>query len=317
MVASMPNTVAVIGGGLIGTSWAALFQSGGCRVTLWDPNAQARDDALPAVARALQQLRSLGLDRAGTLRVCATLAEALEGAEWIQENAPEKIELKQSLYADIERDASPTAVLATSTSSLVWSMLAQGMQRPHRLLIAHPFNPPHLIPLVELYGVDSDVVDRAMDFYTSLGRAPIRLKKESLGHVANRLSSALWREAVHIVAEGIASVEDVDRAMVEGPGLRWSIQGPHLSYHLGGGVGGIAHYLEHLGPSQARRWKDLGQPELTPEVCTALVAGVMAEARDRSVRQLEAERDERLIRTLQSRHALSKANSTAAAPSNP
>ena len=301
--ASNPTAVAVIGAGLIGTSWAALFQAGGCKVSLWDPDARARADATPAVERALAQLGRLGLNGAGSLQVCASLAEAVSEAQWIQENAPEKIELKRALYADIEKCASATAVLASSTSSLVWSHLAEGMRNSGRLLVAHPFNPPHLIPLVELYGVDDDLLDQAVRFYKSLGRVPIRLMKESLGHVANRLSSALWREAVHIVAEGIATVEDVDRALVEGPGLRWSVQGPHLSYHLGGGAGGLAHYLAHLGPSQARRWKDLGDPELTAEVCAVLIAGVMAEANGRSVQELESERDEGLIRSLRSRRA--------------
>ena len=301
MCHSNPRAVAVIGCGLIGNSWAALFQAGGCDVTLWDPDARARAEAVVAVEQALQQLRSLGFAGSGSMRVCSSLVDALEGAEWIQENAPEKIELKRALYADIERCASVSTVIASSTSSLVWSELAQGMKFPERLVIAHPFNPPHLIPLVELYGIDDALLKRAFGFYESLRRAPIRLMKESLGHVANRLSSALWREAVHIVAEGIATVADVDRALVEGPGLRWSVQGPHLSYHLGGGSGGIAHYLEHLGPSQARRWKDLGEPELSSDVCAALIAGIAAEANGRSVKQLEAERDEKLIQIIKSR----------------
>jgi carnitine 3-dehydrogenase len=300
----IPKEVAVVGAGLIGISWAALFQSGGCNVRLWDPSEKARAGSASPVAHALMQLRNLGFEHHGTMKIYSSLEKALDGAEWIQENAPEKVELKRALYSDIEAFASTTAVLASSTSSLVWSSLAQGMKFPRRLIIAHPFNPPHLIPLVELYGVDSVLVDRAISFYESLGRVPIRLMKESLGHVANRLSSALWREAVHIVAEGIATVADVDRAMVEGPGLRWSVQGPHISYHLGGGVGGIAHYLEHLGPSQVKRWGDLGQPELSPNVCDALVAGVMVEANGRSIRELESERDMNLIRIIKTRREI-------------
>lgn len=297
----MPHRVAVVGGGLIGVSWAALFQAGGCDVRLWDPSDAARAQAPVGIAHALAQLKTLGMDQPGSLRVCGTLAQALEGADWVQENAPEKIELKQNLLAEIERLAPASAVIASSTSSLVWSAMSQKLQSPGRLIVAHPFNPPHLIPLVELYGIANDHLDLAMRFYTSLRRAPIRLRKEAMGHVANRLSSALWREAVHIVAEGIASVEDVDQALVNGPGLRWSVQGTHLSYHLGGGAGGISHYLAHLGPSQAQRWKDLGDPALTPEVCALLVEGVMAEAAGRSVGQLEAERDAKLMALLQSR----------------
>ena len=157
------------------------------------------------------------------------------------------------------------------------------------------------MPLVEIYGIDDKTLNTAEAIYAAAGRVPVRLQKDATGHIANRLASALWREAVNIVAEGIADVEAVDAAMVHGPGLRWSVLGPHMAYHLGGGTGGMAAYLDHLGPSQERRWAALGTPSLTPEVRTALIEGVTKEADGRDIRQLEAKRDAALIRALKAR----------------
>lgn len=289
--------IAILGCGLIGESWAALCMAHGHDVQAWDPDAGARDGFAARVARPIGQLAEINgpAPRLGALTVHADLGDALRGATLIQENAPESVPLKQELYARIEALAAPDAIIASSTSAHPWSALTPGMARPARLITAHPFNPPHLIPLVELYGIDDAVLARAEAFYLGLGRVPIRLQKDAVGHVANRLASALWREAVHIVAEGIADVPAVDAALVNGPGLRWSVLGAHMAYHLGGGAGGMAGYLAHLGPSQARRWESLGSPELTPEVQALLVAGVADEAAGRTIAELEAERDARLI----------------------
>jgi 3-hydroxyacyl-CoA dehydrogenase len=175
------------------------------------------------------------------------------------------------------------------------------MKYGRRLLTAHPFNPPHLIPLVELYAPNAGVIRKAVTLYRSMGRSVVVLKKEATGHIANRLASALWREAVHIVAEGIAEVKDVDQALVDGPGLRWAIMGANMTYHLGGGARGIRAYLEHLGPSQERRWLDLGTPTLTPALRRRIVAGVLKEANGRTVEQLQHARDRALIELLLSR----------------
>jgi 3-hydroxyacyl-CoA dehydrogenase len=184
---------------------------------------------------------------------------------------------------------------------LTWSQLTEEMRQPGRLITAHPFNPPHLIPLVELFGTDQAVLGRADAIYRDIQRTTVSLKKEAIGHLANRLASALWREAVYLVAEGIANVADIDAALVNGPGLRWSVMGAHMVYHLAGGEGGIEHYLDHLGPSQQRRWQALGSPQLTPEVCAKLVAGIAEEAAGRSIAELEQARDDLLIRLLQAR----------------
>jgi len=295
--------IAVLGAGLVGAGWAALFVHHGATVTVWDPVAGALDGLDARMAAPLAALSRLSPPAGphGRLLSTSVLAEAVAEADLVQENAPEKVPLKHALYAAVEAAAPATAIIASSTSSLTWSELAPHLVRPESFITAHPFNPPHLVPLVELYGIDADTLDRAEAIYRAAGRAPVRLKKDATGHIANRLASALWREAVNMVAEGIADVEAIDEALVNGPGLRWSVVGAHMAYHLGGGPGGIEAYLEHLGPSQERRWQALGDPRLTPEVRAALIEGVRREAAGRDIATLEAERDEGLIRALRAR----------------
>jgi 3-hydroxyacyl-CoA dehydrogenase len=298
--------IAIIGCGLIGQSWTALFLFHGHDVTAWDPDPAIRAGLTKAVKRPMEQLAELGQGaaRPGRLTVSDTVEEAVANAMLVQENAPEHLPLKQALYAQVEGAIGPEVIIARTTSSLTWSALSEGMKRPSRLITAHPFNPPHLMPLVELFGSESTILDRATEIYTGLDRHCVRLRKDATGHIANRLASALWREAVNIVAEGIADVADVDAALVHGPGLRWSVVGAHMAYHLGGGEGGMAHYLSHLGPSQERRWATLGNPRLTPDVCAELIAGIQAEAAGRGIPELEADRDARLIAALKAREAL-------------
>lgn len=298
MTGSVPPgaRIAIVGGGLIGTSWAALFMAHGHDALLFEPDTTARATIPARIRTPLAQIAELAPDlpAPGALHLPETLEEAVTGAAWVQENAPENVPLKRALYARIEATA-PDITIASSTSSLVWSDLSEGMARPDRLITAHPFNPPHLMPLVELYGPAPARVQAAAAFFRSLGRHPVFLKREAVGHIANRLSSALWREAVNMVAEGIAEVADIDAALVHGPGLRWSVVGAHMAYHLGGGAGGIAHYLAHLGPSQERRWQDLGNPRLDAATQARLVAGIEAEAAGRDIATLEATRDAALI----------------------
>lgn len=291
----------IIGCGLIGASWAALAAAYGHPVRAWDPDRSARDSFHARVSAARAQLSALGLQGPAEVTLCEQMPEVAATSAWVQENAPERLELKVSLLAEIEAAVSPETVIASSTSSLLWSDLARELRHPERFLLAHPFNPPHLMPLVEIYAGDPALRDRAVDFYRRLGRVPVCLKREAQGHIANRLASALWREAVNMVAEGIADVADIDRALVNGPGLRWSVIGAHMAYHLGGGSGGIAHYLDHLGVSQERRWADLGNPRLTPELRQALIEGIAVEAAGRSISELEQERDAALIAALKLR----------------
>lgn len=299
-----PRNIVIIGCGLIGASWAALCLAHGYNVTAWDPSTESRKTFRNRLLVPLSQLRELnaGLNEsADSLNVCETLADAVRGADFVQENAPEKISLKRALYAEIIAAAPAHTLISSSTSSLTWSELSEELPDKSRLVTAHPFNPPHLMPLVELFAADPAAGKLAENYYTDLGREVIVLKKDAVGHIANRLASALWREAVNIVAEGIADVSAVDRALVNGPGLRWSVIGAHMGYHLGGGEGGIRHYLEHLGPSQENRWKTLGNPELTPDVCQLLIDGVLDEAKGKAIEELEAERDVSLLSILKTR----------------
>ena len=295
--------VAILGCGLIGISWTALFLHHGINVHAWDPSVAARNALSEKVKAPMAQLSDLGPPAvtSGSLSVFAEMSAALEGVLFVQESAPEVIDLKHEIYHNFEHSAGSDALIASSASGLSWSSLSTKMSAPERLLTAHPFNPPHLVPLAEMYSPIDAVLDRAERIYNQIGRVPVRMKREATGHIANRLASALWREAVNIVVEGIADVEAVDLALVNGPGLRWAVAGAHMTYHLGGGEGGMAQYLSHLGPSQESRWEDLGSPTLTPEVCATLISGVEAEAKGKSIKELEKARDAGLMRLLAAR----------------
>lgn len=293
-----PATIAVVGCGTVGASWVALFVAHGLHVQATDPAPGAEARLREFVERAREPLQALGHAGEGRLDFTSDLDRAIDGADFVQENAPENEDTKRALLARIDRIAPPEVIVAGSTSSLLRSRLVVDCAHRRRHICAHPFNPPHLVPLVEIVGEDDEVVLRAVGFYRALGRHPIVLRKEMPGHVANRMASALWREAVYLVEQGVASVEDIDAAVTHGPGLRWAIFGPHLTYHLGGGDGGIEHYLEHLGPSQARRWASLGAPVLDDATKRALVDGVHEEAAGRSIDELERTRDAALVALL-------------------
>lgn len=298
--------LAIVGAGLIGASWAALASAHGLSVAAYDPDPAAEPRFREQVTRAKSQLAELGLDGDGEVSFSTDLAKVLAGAGFVQENGPENEVVKRSLLAEIDALAAPDAIIASSTSALVRSAIVADCADARRIIVAHPFNPPHLVPLVELVGEDDGIVSRAAAFYRRLGRRPVVLNREMPGHIANRLASALYREAVYLVEQGVASVADIDAALCNGPGLRWALMGPHMTYHLGGGEGGIAGYLAHLGPSQVRRWQSLGNPSLDAEVQTKIVAGVAEEAAGRSIAELEARRDEGLLALLRARRLVSE-----------
>jgi carnitine 3-dehydrogenase len=293
--------VAVIGCGTVGASWAALFLGHGLDVTAYDPSPGAEERLQSFVGHALDQLAELGTREKGELRFSGDLTDVLDAADFVQENVPEDEALKRRMLADIDALTAEGVIVASSTSALLRSSIVADCKTPHRFIVAHPFNPPHLVPLVELVGEDESIVQQAAEFYRTLGRRPVILRREMPGHIANRLSSALYREAVYLVEQGVASVADIDAALCNGPGLRWAVMGPHMTYHLGGGPGGIEHYLAHLGPSQVRRWASLGSPTLSPEVRKQIVEGVAEEAGDRSIQELEERRDRALLEILKSR----------------
>ncbi|KJS43206.1 MAG: hypothetical protein VR71_11665 [Roseovarius sp. BRH_c41] len=299
--------VAVIGAGLIGCSWASLFAASGMEVRVHDPRPDT-SQLLPAFWEDVRPtLKLLGHDFAEAhtpnFVICDTVAEAVEGAWLIKECIPERLDLKQSLYAQIEPVLAPDAIVATSSSGLKLSDLQAFWTDPSRLIIAHPFNPPHLIPLVELYGNDltaPDIIPLAKAFFEGCGKVTITLKREVPAHVANRLQAALWREAIHLVTDGVASVEDVDTAVWAGPGLRWAIMGPHMLLNLGGGEGGLRAYVGQFADHYAEWWDDLGRPQLTQDTVDALVEGISQEAGSRDYRTLRAERDSQILALLRS-----------------
>jgi 3-hydroxyacyl-CoA dehydrogenase len=294
--------VAVIGTGVIGASWTALFLAKGLEVIATDvaPNAEA--ELKRFIEAAWPALKRLGLaPGASPSRVTFThdLTAALKGADLVQENGPERIDFKQKLYRQLDELLPPDVIIASSSSGLTMSEIQLGCDfHPERCVIGHPFNPPHLIPLVEIVGgakTSGDTIERVTDFYTGIGKKPVRLHKEVPGHVANRLQAALSREVYHLVAEGVVSAADADTALSWGPGLRWGIMGSLLLNHLGGGQGGIEHFFEQFTGPMTTWWKVLGQPVLTPEVQTKLIESVHAEVGSRSIDELAAARDEMLL----------------------
>lgn len=298
------RTVATVGTGLIGASWTALFLAQGLRVTATDPAPDAETKLRRYIDSVWPTLIELGL-KAGASRDNLTfssdLATAVRGAEFVQEAAPEREEFKIKLFAQLDGLLPPTTLLASSTSSLTVGTLQRECRHPERCLIGHPFNPPHLIPLVEIVGsqaTSSESLAHAEEFYASLGKKTIRLQKEVPGHIANRLQAALWREAAHLVNEGVASVEDVDKAVSEAVGLRWALMGPNLTFHLGGGPGGLEHFLQHLAGPFSKLFENLGTPTLTPELRAKLIAGVNAATHGQSLESLSAERDRLLVQLL-------------------
>ncbi|MEI4485656.1 3-hydroxyacyl-CoA dehydrogenase NAD-binding domain-containing protein [Frigidibacter sp. MR17.14] len=313
MQADSIGTVAVIGAGSIGASWAARFLAAGLTVRVGEPASGAGARVTGFVARAWPDMLRLGLTSEpletglARLSVHAAPAAACEGAAFVQENAPERLEIKRALLAEIEPVLAPAAVIASSTSGIMPSPMQAHMRHPERLVIGHPFNPPHLIPLVEVVGggdTSEDTIALAMAFYRRIGKRPIRLNREMPGHVANRLQAALWREAVHLVNEGVASLADVDAALVSGPGLRWALMGPHLTFHLAGGEGGMAHFLDHIGPAMEDWWADLGAPVLDDTVKARLVAAMAEATAGLDPAALAKRRDEALVEALARRPVL-------------
>lgn len=298
------GTASVIGTGVIGASWAVCFLARGLDVTAWDPAPGAEQRLREQVARQWAGATALGLSADASparLRYCGTLEEAVAGATFIQESGPERLETKRSLFASIDAAASPDAILASSSSGIPASQFQDACRHPERVLIGHPFNPPHLIPLVEVVGgrhTSPASIQRALQFYREVGKRPIQINRELPGFVTNRLQAALWREAYGLVQAGVATVEDIDTAIANGPGLRWAILGPFATQTLSGGAGGMAHVLEHLGPAMASYWEGLFQTQLTPEVKAAVLAGARQQMEGWDMAAVERERDELIVEIL-------------------
>jgi carnitine 3-dehydrogenase len=298
------RTVACVGSGVIGGGWAAYFLAHGYDVVAWDPAPDAETRLRHLVDQAWPALTEIGLadgaDR-DRLSFVPELADAVSGADFVQESAPEDLGLKIGLLADIDAATPPDVVVSSSTSGYGMSEMQVKCAHAERMVVGHPFNPPYLIPLVEVVGgtaTSAEVVAWTSEFFKVAGKSVITMDREVPGFIANRLQEALWREALHMVAAGEATVEQIDLSITDGPGLRWPVQGPCLTFHLAGGQGGMAHMLDHFGPSLQSPWTRLVAAELTPELRDEMVAGCEREADGRSIDELIAERDRGVIAVL-------------------
>src|SRR2546430_15853806 len=292
--------IAIVGTGVIGASWAASYLSRGFDVVATDPAPNAESNLRKYVDDAWSELAKAGLVVAGASRSRLTftpnMGKALAEADFVQENAPERPDFKIKPFAGLDEAAPPAAILASSSSGIPMDVIQTGAKRPERCVIGHPFNPPHIVPLVELVGgakTSEAVIERAMSFYASIGKKPIRLHKSLPGHAANRLQAALYKEILSLIQRGVLSVADADIAVSYRPGLRWGVMGQSLQWHPGGGAGRIHHFLEHLRPALDGMMKDLQMPDVTPALKQTIVEGVAKETGGHSVEQLA--RDENQI----------------------
>ena len=290
--------VGIVGAGVIGGGWALHYLRMGFDVDVYDPAPEAEGGLLRLRDTAWPVLERLGLRPGASpdrLAFRADLAGAVAEVDLVQENGPEDGAVKRGILADIDRVAPPEVIIVSSTSGLAMTMLQADCVNPQRCVVGHPFNPPYLIPLVEVVGgqlTDPAAVDWLAEFYRAVGKRPLRLSRELPGFVANRLQEAMWREALHMVATGEATVEEIDASIAHGPGLRWALMGPILTFHLAGGTRGMSHMLDHFGAALLEPWTRLQAPPLTEELRERLVQGCLRQARGRSVAQLEGLRDE-------------------------
>ena len=293
--------IAIIGTGVIGTGWTARFLGQGYRVIAWDPAPDfypRLQDNIERLWPTLEKLGVTGEAGPGNLECAATLESACKHADLIQESVPEDIEIKRSIHVQIDEAARKDAIVASSSSGLLPSEIQKPCRRPERLLIAHPFNPVYLLPLVELVpgkSTSQRTVELARDFYSSLGMYPLIVRKEIEGYLSDRLQEALWREILHLVNDGVATTGELDDAIIYGPGLRWAMMGTCLTFHLAGGESGMAHMLEQFGPALKLPWTHLKAPDLTDELIEKMVTGTKIQADGRSIAELEQLRDNCLI----------------------
>jgi carnitine 3-dehydrogenase len=293
--------IAIVGTGVIGASWAAHYLARGFDVVATDPAPNAGENLRKYVDEAWDQAMVLGLTPGGSqsrLSFTSKMQEALANADFVQENAPERPEFKIKLFADMDAATPVDSIIASSSSGITPSVMQSHCQHPERVLVGHPFNPPHIVPLVEVVGgtkTSPEAVQQAVEFYASIGKKPIVLNKELPGHVANRLQAALYREIMYLIQQGVLSVADADDAVSYGPGLRWGVMGPSLQFHLGGGAGGIKHFIDHLMDPMAALIKTLGTPDVNPELKKTIADGVLREAGNHSVEQLAQDENKLLV----------------------
>jgi 3-hydroxyacyl-CoA dehydrogenase len=299
--------IAIVGTGVIGASWAAEYLARGFDVIATDPAPNAEANLRKYVDEAWKDLTSIGLSKGASrdrLTFTTDMKEALSKADLVQENGPERPDFKIKLFAQMDDAAPIDSIIASSSSGITPSVMQTNCKHPERVLVGHPFNPPHIIPLVEVVGgtkTSPEAIQQAIAFYASIGKKPIHLKKELPGHVGNRLQAALYKEIMYLIQHDVLSVEDADVAVSYGPGPRWGVMGPSLQWHLGGGAGGIKHFMDHLMDPLTGMIKSLGTPDVTPELKQTIVDGVLREAGNRSVDELAQKENEVIIGLLRSR----------------
>src|SRR5499433_3843666 len=299
--------VAIVGTGVIGASWAAEYLARGFDVVANDPAPNAEANLRKYVDDAWEQLKAIGLSAGasrGRLTFTSNIKEALSNADFVQENGPERPDFKMKLFADLDEATPIDSIIASSSSGITPSVMQSKAKHPERILVGHPFNPPHIIPLVEVVGgtkTSPEAIQQAIAFYASIGKKPIKLNKELPGHVGNRLQAALYKEVMYLIQHGVLSVSDADDAVSYGPGLRWGVMGPSLQWHLGGGAGGIKHFMEHLMPGLDAMIKTLKAPEVNDQLKQTIVDGVLEIAGNRSVDQLAQAENEELLKLIKVR----------------
>jgi carnitine 3-dehydrogenase len=300
-MANSIRRLALVGGGVIGSGWAARALAHGLDVIATDPAPGAEGKMRAAVENAWPALQRVGL-KAGAdmkrLTFVKSVEEAVAQADFIQESAPEREDLKRKLHAQMDVAAKPDVVIASSSSGLLPSRFQADCKHPERVVVGHPFNPVYLLPLVEVLGGDKtspEAIDRAMSFYRSIGMHALKVRTEVPGYIADRLQEALWREALHMVSEGVATTSEIDDSIRFGPGLRWSFFGTCLIFHMAGGDEGMKHMLAQFGPALELPWTKLKAPKLTEELTQRMVEGTQAQASGKSVKELERFRDDCLI----------------------
>jgi carnitine 3-dehydrogenase len=299
------ETVGLVGGGVIGAGWAARCISSGIDVLVFEPKSEMHDRLRESVQKGLDAIRRLTLSapgKEGSLGFVGSIEELATNVDFVQESAPENEELKMAVHAQIDAVAAPDVIIASSTSGILPTLIQSRCKHPERVIIGHPFNPVYLLPLVEIVGGEKKsetVIQAAAEHYRNIGMKPLICRKEVPGFIADRLQEALWRENLHMLAEGVGTTEDLDDSIIYGPGLRWAIMGSNQTYHLAGGEQGMRHFMEQFGPALKWPWTKLEAPELTDELIDRVVDGTEAQAAGRSIRELEKLRDDCLIGIMQ------------------
>ncbi|RCL23305.1 carnitine 3-dehydrogenase [Pseudomonas sp. AFG_SD02_1510_Pfu_092] len=299
------KTFAALGSGVIGSGWVARALAHGLDVVAWDPAPGAEQALRKRIANAWPALEKQGLAPGAAqdrLKFVATIEECVRDADFIQESAPERLDLKLDLHAKISAAAKPDAIIGSSTSGLLPSEFYESATHPERCVVGHPFNPVYLLPLVEIVGgkrTAPEAIEAARSIYTALGMRPLHVRKEVPGFIADRLLEALWREALHLVNDGVASTGEIDDAIRFGAGLRWSFMGTFLTYTLAGGDAGMRHFMAQFGPALKLPWTYLPAPELTEQLIDDVVEGTSEQLGERSIAALERYRDDTLLAVLE------------------